>query len=332
MWLHWAPPEWRGSLPFEIGLYFFLTLTGFLITRILLRDRVAGEHLGKPWRRDGFRHFQKRRAIRILVPCYAAMLFAYAVGAPDMRAHPLFYLTHTVNFHIAMLPTWPSGTAHYWTLAIQQQFYLVWPFLIYFTPRRLLLPAFLVVTAAAPISRFVIFHHFPGIPHPGAISSAALDYFGAGALLAWAMDRGLQAGDRRVTLVAWLAFVPYVVLYVLDEMGRTVPGLRHLQQTLVAFAFTGLISSTLAGLRGPLGRILEHPAVQHIGRLSYGLYLFHTPMPLFLGFVLPFIWHPAVPLAARLVVFFLASWGAAWLCWRYLEQSLDRFRPHKRAA
>jgi membrane protein implicated in regulation of membrane protease activity len=53
-------------------------------------------------------------------------------------------------------------------------------------------------------------------------------------------------------------------------------------------------------------------------------------MPLFLGMVLPWLWRPGFPLALQLLVFFLASWGAAWLCWRYLEQALDRFRSPDR--
>lgn len=332
MWLHWAPPEWRGKVPFEIGLYFFLTLTGFLITRILLRDKAAGEHLGKPWRRDAFRHFQKRRATRILIPCYTAMLFALIAGAPDIIEHPLFYFTHTVNFHIATLPGWPAGTAHYWTLAIQQQFYLVWPLLIYFTPRRWLLPTLLVVSALAPLSRLVIVQFFPQIHHVGTISTCALDYFGAGALLALGTDRGLKAGDRKVSIAAWIALIPYGYLYARDLSGSPVPGFRHIQQTLASILFAGLISATLARFKGPLGWLLEHPAIQHIGRISYGLYLFHTPMPLFLGRVMPFLWHPSIHEGVRMIFYFAASWGAAWLCWRYLEQSLDRFRLPKRAA
>ena len=330
MWLHWAPREWRGALPFEIGLYFFLTLTGFLITRILLREKSAGEASGGSWRGAAYRQFQKRRALRILVPCYVAMLFAWLVNAPDIREHPLIYLSHTVNFHIALMPGWPSGTAHYWTLAIQQQFYLLWPLLIYFTPRRWLAPVILGTIALAPVSRALIPAYFPQIHHPGAITTCALDYLGAGALLAWAMDRGLKAGDRRLSLAAWIAFVPYVVLYVLDESDRSVPGFRHLQQTLVSVVFAGLISATLAGLPRPIAKVLEHPAAQHLGKLSYGLYLFHTPMPLFLGMVLPWLWRPGFPLALQLLAFFLASWGAAWLCWRYLEQALDRFRSPDR--
>ena len=333
IWLHWAPREWRGAVPFEIGLYFFLTLTGFLITRILLREKSAGEASGSPWRATAYRGFQKRRALRILIPCYAAMLFAWIFGAEDLRAHPLYYLTHTVNFHIAFLPQYPSGTAHYWTLAIQVQFYLLWPLLVFLAPRRWLPPLLLGFVALAPLSRWLLLHHFPQVINPGAISTSTADYFGTGALLALAMDRGMKAGDRRLGIAAWIAFAGYAVLYCFDEAGRPIPGLRHFQQTLLSLAFAGLISATLRGFSGRLGKVLEHPAAQHVGKLSYGLYLFHTAIPLALGKLLPFLWHPVFQgplLAVRLAAFALASWGVAWLCWRYLEQGLDRFRSPDR--
>lgn len=332
MWQHWAPPEWRGAFPFEIGLYFFFILSGYLITRGLLRDREAGAVMHKPWRRMAIRHFLKRRAIRILVPCYAAMFFAWLVGAPDIREHPLYYLTHTVNFHMASLPDFPPGTAHYWTLAIQVQFYLLWPVLIFTTPWRHMGKILVAVSLVAPLSRALLVDYFPEIIRPGAITTSTFDYFGAGGLLALAIENGMKPGDRRLSIAAWIAFVPYMVLYQFDHSGRPVPGLCNFQQTFLSIAFAGLISATLAGLHGPLGKFLELPFIQQVGRLSYGFYLFHTPMPLFLGFVLPFLWFPQVPLGVRMVVFFLASWGAARLSWRYLESSLDRFLPHKRTA
>lgn len=323
MWLHWAPASWRGSIPFEIGLFFFLTLTGFLITRILLRERTVCEASGRKWRIKTYRHFQKRRMLRILIPCYAAMLFAIAVGAPDIRAHWPAYFGHWSNFHMATMEGWPSGTAHYWTLAIQMQFYLVWPLLVFFTPRRWLAGVFLGCVMLAPLSRMVLDLKFPGIHHGEAISTTALDYFGVGALLALAIERGMRAGDKRLSRVAWVAFGGYAVLYAFSEMGRPVPGLGYFQQTLVSVVFAGLISATLAGFTGVLGRVLEHPAVQHVGKLSFGLYLFHTPVPLFLGFVLPWLWFPffnGAGLGLRLLAFALTSWGIAYLCWRYLEQ------------
>ena len=324
MWLHWAPPEWRGSIPFEIGLFFFLTLTGFLITRILLRERAAGEANGGKWRTKTYLHFQKRRMLRLLVPCYAAMIFAILVGAPDIRANWLAYFGHWSNLHMAFLEHWPSGTAHYWTLALQIQFYLMWPMVIFLVPQRLLTGALLLCVMLAPLSRFLIARFYPEIHHSEAITSTALDYFGVGALLALAMSRGMIAGDKRLGLIAKIAFAGYAVLYIFNQMDRPILGLSYIQQTLVSVAFAGLISASLAGFNGIVGKTLDHPAVQHIGRLSFGLYLFHTPAPLFLGWVLPWLWFPFFTgpwLGVRLVAFALTSWGLAYLCWRYLEKS-----------
>jgi peptidoglycan/LPS O-acetylase OafA/YrhL len=318
---HWLPTKWHGPFPFEIGLFFFLTLTGFLITRILLRDRTAAEREGA-WRARAYLHFQKRRMIRILLPCYVAMLFAIAVGAPDIRAHWPAYFGHWSNFHMAGLERWPSGTAHYWTLAIQMQFYLIWPLLVFLVPRRFLMGAFLVLAALAPLSRFVMARWFPEIHHGEAVTTCALDYFGVGALLALAMERGLAAGDKRLKLAAWIASGAYAALYLSEEMGIDAGGARHFQQTLISVAFAGLISATLAGFGGLLGRVLDHPAVQRVGALSFGLYLFHTPVPLLLGHVLPQLWGPFFQggwQVIRLGVFTLTAWGLAWLCWRWLE-------------
>ncbi len=328
MWHHWTPPAWRGPFPFELGLFYFLTLTGFLITRILLRERATGECAGEPWRAMAYKCFQKRRLARILAPCYAAMLFAIVVGAPDIRAHAATYFGHVSNFHMAWLRDWPSGTAHYWTLAIQMQFYLVWPLVVFFAPRRSLGWVFAACAMLAPVSRLVIDRGFPEIYHGEAISTSALDYLGVGALLAYALGREMKAGDVRLARAAWLAFAGYLTLYTLHLLGLSSGGLGYVQQTLLAVVFAGLISSTLAGFHGIMGRVLNHPAVQYVGRLSYGLYLFHATVPLLVGKVLPFLWFPVFEgplLAVRLAVFALVSWGVAWLCWRWLEGP-DRWR------
>jgi peptidoglycan/LPS O-acetylase OafA/YrhL len=323
MWHHWVPSAWRWPFPFEIGLFFFLTFSGFLITRILLNERANGEANAAPWRAKAFKDYAKRRLTRILAPCYAAMVFALVVGAPDIRAHALSYFGHVSNFHMAWMPDWPSGTAHYWTLALQMQFYFFWPLVVFFALRRSLPWVFAACVVLAPVSRMVIDLGFPQIYHSEAISLTALDYLGVGALLAFALRRGMKPGNVRLTLAACLAFAGYVTLYVCNLLGHACGGLGYIQQTLLAIAFAGLISRTLAGIGGIPGRTLDHPAVQHIGRLSYGLYLFHAPVPRLLGKILPFLWFPVFNsgplLALRLAVFALASWGAAWLCWRWLE-------------
>jgi peptidoglycan/LPS O-acetylase OafA/YrhL len=332
MWVHWTPDSWRGKMPFEIGLYFFLTLSGFLITRILLRERDQNEALysNSGWKLPVFLKFQKKRALRILAPCYAAMLFAAISGAQDLLAHPLMYFLHVSNFHMAQLPNYPDGTAHYWTLAIQQQFYLLWPLVIFFTPRRLLAPMMLFTAAIAPFSRWYFSVYFPELPHRGVLTFCQMDYFGLGGLLAYLFSLGLKPGDSRIRWVGTLSFAAYLFLYVRLNIGNPVKGWCHLQQTFFAASMVGLISGTLRGLPGILGQVLSHPFLQNVGRLSYGLYLFHTTVPLFLGHVMPFLWikplQEGIGLLIPITVFALVSWGLAHLCWRYIEQPMAELR------
>jgi peptidoglycan/LPS O-acetylase OafA/YrhL len=215
------------------------------------------------------------------------MVFAILVGASDIRSHPLAYFLHVSNWHIALMPDWPSGTSHYWTLAIQMQFYLLWPLLVFLAPRRTLGWCFGLAVLAAPICRWIIDCRFPQIHHSEAVTGCAMDHFGCGALLALAIERGMSPGDRRLGWLATASFVVYAVLYVFNEAGMALPIACHFQQTLLAVAFAGLISRTMAGFSGGLGRVLDHPAVQHVARLNYGLYLLHSAAPLLVGLIIP---------------------------------------------
>ena len=341
LWLHWTPDAWRGHTPFAAGLFFLLCLTGFLITRILLRERASGEMADiasgggdsrEGWRWAAYRRFQKRRALRILAPCVAAMLFAWLLGAPDLRAHPWMYLFQLGNFHLATLKATPeveaavAGSAHFWTLAIQQQIYLLWPFVILWTPRRALLPALVGMLALGPVSRVIAWQFPETIPHPGLLTPCAVDYFAAGGLLAHAMERGaLRPGDTRLSWIGTAAFLPYLLLYTSRE---NIPGVHHLQQTFLALVFTALISASLRGFSGIMGKVLEHSVIQHIAKISYSLYLFHGPMPLLVGYVLPFLWKADGNgmIILRILAYGLFSWAGAWLGWRYLEAPLERMK------
>lgn len=326
MWHHWAPAAWRGPFPFEIGLYFFLTLTGFLITGILLRERDRGGSDGRPWKACAFRQFQLRRSLRILIPCYAAMGFGLLVGAPDLREHPLPYFLQVSNFHLARLAEWPAGTAHYWTLAIQQQFYLLWPLVVFLAPKRWLAGVFTALFLVAPLSRFVLLHHFPDVTNPGAITTSAFDYLSGGALLALLLHRGLKPGDRRLRITAIVGFFLWLGLYATERMDAQLPGLRHFQQSFLTLAMLGLIGASLAGFRPWLARVLESGPLQNLARLSYSLYLLHATVPLGLGWVAAPLWHPAVPEIARIAAFFLVSCGLSWWSWRFIEKPTDRLR------
>jgi peptidoglycan/LPS O-acetylase OafA/YrhL len=138
-------PVWHAIQLGGVGVDLFFVLSGFLITGILLDTRS---------RSDYFRTFMLRRALRIFPLYYAALVVIFVLvpltlpaefpGTPD--AVQLWYWSYLVNFLLAA-KGWAAGAplgAHFWSLAVEEQFYLFWPLLVWLCSRRIL--AFVCVT------------------------------------------------------------------------------------------------------------------------------------------------------------------------------------------
>jgi peptidoglycan/LPS O-acetylase OafA/YrhL len=329
-WDHWCPAGWPRVLPFEVFLFFFLVLTGYLITGSLLRERDRGEAGGIPWKRAALQTYQVRRGLRILAPYYAALLLALVLGAPDVIPGLGWYVFHLSNIHIATLGYWPAGTNHFWSLAMQQQFYLAWPLVIWLLPRKCLVWALLAFTAVGPVSR--MFHDalLPWFVWPQVLTWASFDYFGIGGLLAVAVRRGMTFESPALRYLSLAALAGYLSIFTAHAMGWQTYGLRPVQQTLLAVAICGIIAKGFTGFTGPFRQVLEHPAIQRIGQLSYGVYLFHNIAPLLTGKLAWFLWDDFFqnPAGAVLKVacFGVVTWGLTLASWRWIEQPLQGVR------
>jgi peptidoglycan/LPS O-acetylase OafA/YrhL len=329
-WDHWRPDGWMRVFPFEVFLFFFLVMTGFLITGSLLRERDRRDARGGPWRGAALMTYQIRRGLRILAPYYAALALAFVVGAPDVRQAPGWYVLHLSNIHMAFLGEWPAGTNHFWSLSMQQQFYLIWPFVIWFFPRKWLLPAMLAFAAAGPVSRFFHDALTSWCAWPQVLSWTACDYFGIGGLCALAVHRGMSLESPGLRWISIAAFAGYIAMFGAHAIGWHTFGLRSFQQTLLSIALCGLIAGVIVGFSGPAGRWLENPGLQRIGRLSYGIYLFHNLAPLVAGKLFWFLWGESFQSEAwavvRVALFAAVTWGLALASWRWIEQPLQGVR------
>jgi peptidoglycan/LPS O-acetylase OafA/YrhL len=329
-WDHWRPGGWSRWLPFEVCLFFFLVMTGYLITSSLLRERDRGEAGGVAWRGRMMWSYQVRRGLRILAPYYVALAIAWLVGAPDMRAAWPWYAGHLSNIHMAFLDQWPAGTNHFWSLSMQQQFYLVWPLVIWWLPRGLIIPAVCAFAALGPISRFFNDHMLAWCVRPEVLTISCLDYFGVGALMAVAQWRGMLLTSPVLRWISIMAVVAYAVMFTTHAFGAPTYGMRFLQQTLLSVGLCGFIASGIVGFGGRLGKFLEQPALLRIGQLSYGIYLFHNLAPLVAGKLMPFLWNgvfdKGIPALLRVGIFAGMTWGMALASWRWIELPLQDFR------
>lgn len=334
-WDHWRPIHWVRGFPFEVFLFLFLVLTGYLITGSLLRERDRSEARGGKWKMEAMKTYQIRRGLRIFAPYYAALLLAWLVRAPDALGPAItWYLLHLSNIHMALLGHWPAGTNHFWSLASQQQFYLVWPFVIWFLPRKWLFPALLCFTALAPLSR--LSHDFltQWFAWPQLLTWSCFDYFGIGGLLALAVHRGMSLESPALRWASRAALAAYIVIFGSHQLGWETYGFRSVQQTFLSIGLCGIIAVGSTGMSGLARCVLENPLLQRIGQLSYGIYLFHNLAPLLTGQLLPFLWKDVfmegLGAWVKIVVFAAVTWGLTLASWRWIETPLQDFRAKLR--
>ncbi|HEX4125638.1 MAG TPA: acyltransferase [Tepidisphaeraceae bacterium] len=270
------------------GVDLFFVLSGFLITGILA-DTGRG--------RRYFRNFYIRRALRVLPLYYGVLLVVlvilpriFPVTAPDARyviAHPLPLWTHAANLAMAIRGQWYLGgglldLTHFWSLAIEEQFYLVWPAVVLLLPRKKAMGICVGLFLLSPATRLWL--ALRGAPDVTiyCFTFARLDSLAAGAFLALWM-RGpstLQTLVRpaRFMLAGCIAGLFALAAasgnWTLDHQGV---GPQTFTFTFVALFFAAmLILVVQAPHTAAASRFFAHPAMRFFGRYSYGIYVFNS--------------------------------------------------------
>jgi peptidoglycan/LPS O-acetylase OafA/YrhL len=170
-----------------------------------------------------------------------------------------------------------GGLGHFWSLAVEEQFYICWPTLVLFLPRAWLGRAFLAAVFSAPVFRLVVYL-LTGNAVGGALTPACLDTLGAGALLALLQHRrGLVATGRVATHCLWSALAGFAVLWSLQLAGC----LPHAADLALGGAFVSLagvwaVNRAAVGFGGVVGAILSSRPVVYLGSISYGIYVWHN--------------------------------------------------------
>jgi peptidoglycan/LPS O-acetylase OafA/YrhL len=328
-------PPW-GSL----GVRLFFVLSGFLITGILIGCRELAER--SPERRLFFvRQFYIRRFLRIFPIYYLVLAVVVAAGVGMAPQIWPWLFSYTTNVYVWSHLTWPHAVGHFWTLAVEEQFYLVWPWLMLFLPRRWLVPFLVGLVCIAPAYRlYASFHYSADTGTEGAFTSLALtpgvvDSLALGALLALASHADGTAVRARRALRRVAMPVGLVAYSVFFLVGWHLGPFRHVavafSDTAAALVFCWLVGSASRGFRGRVGRLLELRPIAYLGKISYGIYIFHMLVPIAFGYA-----------AARLGIEYtdagfvnfvatsLATFAIAALSWQLFEAPINGLKRHFR--
>jgi peptidoglycan/LPS O-acetylase OafA/YrhL len=271
-----------------VGVQLFFVLSGFLITGNLLDTQGAGNY---------YSAFIARRALRIL-PLYFGVLLAALVLAPLVMSPPadLRATLHNQVWLWTFLSNWTApyggtvtGFSHFWSLAVEEQFYLLWPFVVArCRPRRLLWICGAIVCAAL-LTRWILLRAHFSDDALYMFTPARMDALALGAAAA-ALVRIAAVKARLQRMTRWIAVAAVVVLLVdaavTQEFASYNPRAQLYGYTLLALGFALLV--LLAALptgRGPgVGaRLLGWKPLRLVGRYSYGMYVFHLPLHVYFG-------------------------------------------------
>jgi peptidoglycan/LPS O-acetylase OafA/YrhL len=292
-----------------LGVDVFFVVSGFVITGLLLRDR---EQTG----RVRMRAFFARRTRRILplavvVLALTVAVSAYAYSGPrfeEVRTDALWAALFAANWRFAAvgsdyfaLGQTPSPVQHFWSLGVEEQFYLVWPWLVAGAAAvgmrlrgrrpRMAIGVVSLGVVGASLAWAAVQSHADATTAYYSSATRAWE-LGLGAALAGAPRAAVRWGPRVRTTVSWAGLAVVVTSFVV--LGEVTPPFPA-----AVLPAVGTMAVLLAGIGAPVRSavVLTNPVSRYLGDISYGLYLWHFPLVVLLP-----VFVPASPTEQLLVV------------------------------
>lgn len=313
---HAGIPGFGGGF---VGVDVFFVISGYLITGILLRDLA----------KEGFSilHFLERRARRIIPALYLVLICCIPLGwmlmLPDEfenLGQGLFATVISCNNLLLWLTSgyWDLSTEfkpllHTWSLGVEEQFYLIFPWVLWFVFRRRGVMPTLIIAGAASLAMAEWTNSYSPKTSFFMLHTRAFELL-AGSIVAYAEFRRGGETPRRFNLprgpmtLLGLAMIAASVVF-LDGASR-MPGLL----SMIPVGGT-MIVIWYAGEGIPAARTLCHPVLVGIGLISYSLYLWHQPLLAFLR-----LSSAEPPSVAMTVAVVALAFPLAWLSWRFVER------------
>jgi peptidoglycan/LPS O-acetylase OafA/YrhL len=306
---HWGFPVPDGSVSDflhkiipdgRFGVDLFFVLSGFLITSILLDARSAGRT-----RLKVIRNFMIRRILRIFPVYYLTLMILVWIGYPLIQKNLGWFLSYSSNILSFRNKSW-NTFSHSWSLSVEEQFYIIWPWCIVYVGGKYLRYVFtaaLLIGVGAIVYVTKIHVNAWGL----LLTPACMASFGIGGMYAWLckQPRGTKSFMRVITLLMPIAVILHFYWAFSSDGGH----FNYLTRIVNSLISIWLIHKTITLQPGWLkSKVLENPILNKIGQVSYGIYVFHYAIPwLYQQFITDhFSDDPAI-------LTFLSGFYVAWL-------------------
>ena len=328
---HWFPETNQLNIYTSVfnGVDVFFVLSGFLITRILLQNRLEAES-SVVTKSTVVKNFFVRRILRIFPIYYLLIFFLLAFASTtgtDIKNSFPYFLTYTSNIYFYNRQAWDGMLSHLWSLSVEEQFYLFWPWLMLYPKKSWLLPIIILAALVGTVSQMVS-------PESDILTFACLDGFGAGAFFAWAMvfKPAFLEGSKKVWLLLAIAALGLQLLRVFGPGFSLIPS-----RTLTAFFTLWVILEIVSPKEKKFflfNFILNNRVLIFIGKISYGIYLYHLLLPYYTFSAFDRL-NALLPNALFRYEFYLVrmeNFGLliliSYISWKIIEQPILRLKKH----
>lgn len=339
---HWGPHFDPGTTAHVVmrdvvpnggfGVTLFFVLSGYLITSILLKEKLKHQLEGGS-RLPIVKSFFVRRSLRIFPIYYLLILILFVTQHPYLRTHIAWFLTYTSNF-LPFIENKPNPLIHTWSLAVEEQFYLIWPWVILFVHERHLKKVFIAAIIIGIVSKYIVmyvYHHDFSM-----LVINWLDAFAIGGGYAYMRldEERYRKFDRRFWIV--LLLMLFVAWRVAPISG--IPSLALYSRTLEIVVSLAIIIGVLNNKSEWMRKnILENTFLNFLGKISYGLYLYHYVLEGPMWRVIHAWWdsNPGLPGWVRnfyfgYVVCYIALFIVSWLSYKVVEVPLLKLKKYFR--
>ena len=318
-----------------LGVDLFFVLSGYLITGLLVAE----------WQENGgigLRNFWLRRARRLFPALFIMLIVVvdwvtlydhaqlaalrYDLAASMVYVSNWWFIFHHVSYFASFGP--PSPFGHLWSLAVEGQFYLLWPLLLLlglrYLPRRGLLIGLTLAGATASALAMAVLYHpgsDPSRVYYGTDTRAFTLLIGAALALAWPGEKLCgQASTRRLPGLDLAGCAGLIIVLAMIWGTNQYETFLYRGGLVLLSAAAAILVAALAHPASRLGRILGWEPLRWLGERSYGIYLWHYPV---IALTSPAVNTSGVSLV-RAALQVAASIALATLSWRFVEEPIRR--------
>lgn len=337
---HFIPYHLIRFVPFgSMGVNLFFVLSGFLITRILIKTKIDNE-----FKKNKLSYylvqFYFRRTLRIFPIYYLTIFLLFIIHVIPDKAHLFWLLSYLMNIKFSMPTIWESSYfghfIHFWSLCVEEQFYLFFPISVFLISIKKLKYVFLLFIIVGISSRLLLYILNAPINSLYVLTPTCFDSFGIGALLAYMfifqkdkLENILR--NRIIILIFVIVFILSLIISrnFLENYKECRTVLERFLFSLCCFYFVGI--AALGSYSGKTKLFLQNSKIIYVGKISYGLYIYHNFVPYInTSIAEKFNFKPLIYMNSNIILslilniiitFLIASFS-----WRFIENPINKLK------